>query len=361
MSPVMTENLERDIEIIRKKRGPKAIYTTYEEPPIYRIPFDSPGLNRITSGGIPLGRITRFWGGPMSSKSLLAWQIVRKAREMDLAATWWDIERQVSKEFAEKMGCKGIHIETARIIEDITRELQLLLGSVHLHVLDSCSEAIPQDRCNKDPADWHIGLDIRVWNKCWEYIMSAMDKNENSIIAIDHAKSTFSPSSPGGRISEKPLGGKEIEHHSSLSLHMKNTKWLYYDEEGMLQTEDKLKDKGIIGFAGKPEPDGMEVVVRTSKSRVCTPFKIANLRLDFKDLEFDHTFELMQGAEYFDKMGGLAHRSGQPAIAHRAAKQGGWVSLPSGEKIQGERALRQRIEQDIDLQRLIRRAMLQGN
>jgi hypothetical protein len=85
------------------------------------------------------------------------------------------------------------------------------------------------------------------------------------------------------------------------------------------------------------------------------------MRLDLHTYKFDHTFEFMQGAEYFDKMGGIAHRSGQPAIAHRAAKQGGWVTLPEGEKLQGERALRQRIEQDKDLQRLIRRAMLAGN
>lgn len=361
MSPVCIENLERDIEVIRKRRGPKAIYTTDEEPPISRIPFDSPGLNRITAGGVPRGRISRFWGGPMSAKSLIAWQIVRKAREMKFAAVWWDIEQQVSKEFAEKMGCKGLHIETARIIEDIAKELQLLLGSNHVHVLDSCSEAIPNDRCDTDPTDWHIGLDIRVWNKCWEYIMNSMDKNENAIIAIDHAKSTFSPGAPGGRISEKPLGGKEIEHHSSLSLHMKNTKWLYYDNEGMLQAEDKLKDKDGRGIAGSKEPDGMEVVVRTSKSRVCTPFKIANLRLDFNTLEFDHTFELMQGAEYFDRWGNIAHRKGTQAIAHRATKQGGWVTLPDGNKVQGERALRQIIDADKDLQRLIRRAMLAGN
>jgi hypothetical protein len=85
------------------------------------------------------------------------------------------------------------------------------------------------------------------------------------------------------------------------------------------------------------------------------------LRFDLNTFKFDYVFELMQGAEYYDKDGNIAHRSGTPAIAHRQAKQGGWVTLPDNTKIQGERALRQMIDADKDLARLIRSAMLAGN
>jgi RecA/RadA recombinase len=364
MSPVLIENLDRDIAVIRKRRGKTSIQTGAEEPPITRIPLESPALMRITSGGIPLGRITRLWGQPGGGKSRIAYLIAKAAQELrgpnfpaGLMVCWHDIEKVFSKEYAEYVGMNvdTLLIRDGDIIEDVARELQLLLGSVHCHVLDSVSEAKPQDRLNKDAGDWDVGLKIRVWEKAFEYIMNALDKQENCIIQIDHATKSFQTKS------EKPLGGKEMEHQSGLNLQLKQTKWLYYDEEGLLQTEDKLKEKGIIGIAGTKEADGQEIVVNVSRSRVCRPFRKAHLRLDLNTQQFDHTFELMEGAEYFDKFGGIAHRSGQPAIAHRQAKQGGWVSLPDGNKVQGERALRQMIDADKDLAQLIRSAMLAGN
>jgi RecA/RadA recombinase len=368
MCAVCVENLERDIALIRKKRNRDVVRKGSDISPITRIPLDSPGLMRITSGGIPLGRITRLWGGKSSAKSLLGWSIIKGAQEIlhpkypeGLTTCYYDVEKIYEPTFTKSLGVDivKLHIVETDIIEDIAEEMQLLLGSRHVHLIDSCSEAKPQDRLNKPAGDWDVGLKIRVWEKAFEYIMNAMDKTENAIITIDHASKDFMTKS------EKPLGGKEREHQSSLSLHMKATKWLYYDDEGMLQTEDKLKEKGILGIAGQREADGQEIVVKASKSRVCRPLRVANMRLDLHTFKFDYTFELMQGAEYFDKMGGVAHRSGQPAIAQAAVKgpknPGGWVILPDGEKIQGERKLRQRIEQDIDLQRLIRRAMLSGN
>lgn len=363
MCSVCVENLERDIALIRKNRGKTAIQTGAEQPPVNKIPLDSPALMRITSGGIPLGRVTRVWGPPGGGKSRIAYLIAKAAQELrapnfpvGLVVCWHDIEKIFSVEYAKFVGMNvnTLLIREGDIIEDIARELQLLLGSVHVHVLDSVSEAKPQDRLNKDAGDWDVGLKIRVWEKAFEYIMNAFDKNDNAIIQIDHATKNFQTKS------EKPLGGKEMEHQSGLNLQVKQTKWLYYDDEGMLQTEDKLKEKGIIGIAGTKEADGQEIVINVSRSRVCRPFRKAHLRLDLHTHQFDHTFELMEAAEYFDRWGKVAHRSGTPAIAHRAAKQGGWVTLPDGTKVQGERALRQIIDADKDLQTLIRRAMLVG-
>lgn len=362
--PVDISNLDRDIEVIRKRRGKHSIHTGSEEPSIIKIPLESPALMRITSGGIPLGRITRVWGGPGGGKSRIAYLIAKSAQDLrgpnfpvGLMVCWHDIEAVYSKEYAEFLGLNidALLIREGDIIEDVARELQLLLGSVHVHVLDSVSEAKPQDRLNKDAGDWDVGLKIRVWEKAFEYITNAMDKQENAIVTIDHASKNFQTKS------EKPLGGKELEHQSGLNLQVKQTKWLYYDEEGLLQTEDKLKEKGITGIAGTKEADGQEIVINVSRSRVCRPFRKAHLRLDLNTHQFDHTFELMEGAEYFDKQGNVAHRSGQPAIAHRATKQGGWVTLPSGQKIQGERQLRQMINADKDLADVIRKAMLAGN
>jgi RecA/RadA recombinase len=364
LSPVSVENLERDIAIIRKRRGDDAIHKGSQQPPVDRIPLESPALMRITSGGIPLGRITRLWGPPSSAKTRIIWEIFKSAQELrtpkflsGLLCAYVNAEKQYDPVFVKSLGVDIdiLNVLESEIIEDIAREVQLLLGSTHVIAIDSCSNAIPQDRLNKDPGDWDMALDTRVWTKCLGYIHNAMDKDENAVIMIDHASRDWATKS------EKALGGKEMEHNSSMSVHFKKGKWLYYDDEGLLSTEDKLKEKGVMGIAGQKEADGQEIIVQINKSRVCRPLRVANLRLDLNTFKFDHTFELMQGAEYFDKDGNIAHRSGTPAIARRVSKQGGWYELLSGQKIQGERALRLMLDADKDLADLTRKAMMRGN
>lgn len=361
MSPVSPENLDRDIALIKKRMGDDAIHTGDKQPPVDRIPLESPALMRITSGGIPLGRMTRLWGPPSSGKSILLWAIFKAAQSIDLGVCYYNIEKQYDPIFTKNLGVdiEKMQVVESTITEDIARTCQLLLGSIPIHAVDSCSQSVPQDRLNKDPGDWDVGLDVRVWNKCLDYMHTAMDKDKNAIIYVDHSSKDFKTHV------EKALGGKEMEHASSLSIHCKKGKWLYYDDEGLLQTEDKLKEKGILGIGGQKEADGQEIWIQVNKSRVCRPLRVANLRLDLNTFKFDHTFELMQGAEYFDKDGNIAHRSGTPAIAQKASKgpnnPGGWVSLPSGQKVQGERNLRLMLDSDKDLADLVRKAMLSGN
>lgn len=362
--PVDVSLLDRDIEVIKKRRGNDAIHKGSEQPPVSRIPLESPALMRITSGGIPLGRITRFWGPPSSAKTRVIWEVFKCAQELrtdkfinGLSCAYVNAEKQYDPVFVKSLGVdvENMSVLESEIIEDIAREVQLLLNSIHVIAIDSCSNAIPQDRLAKDPGDWDMALDTRAWTKCLGYIHNALDKDENCLIMVDHASRDWVTKS------EKALGGKEMEHNSSMSLHFKKGKWLYYDEEGLLNTEDKLKEKGIMGIAGQKEADGQEIIVQVNKARVCRPLRVANLRLDLNTFKFDHTFELMQGAEYFDKDGNIAHRSGTPAIANRVSKQGGWYTLPSGQKIQGERALRLMLDADKDLADLTRKAMMKGN
>jgi hypothetical protein len=68
--PVNADLLDADLAAIRERRGIDAIRRGSEQPPVDRIPLPSPALMRITSGGIPLGRITRLWGDPSTGKAL---------------------------------------------------------------------------------------------------------------------------------------------------------------------------------------------------------------------------------------------------------------------------------------------------
>src|ERR1035437_7301494 len=271
MSPVETSNLDRDIAIIKERYGKNSIHRASENPPMFRIPLESPGMMRITSGGIPFGRVTRLWGPPSSGKSLFALSavkaaqgLVRKQSNGGLECAYYHVEKVFDNLLAQYLGIAidRLVISETDIIEDIGRDVQLLLGSCHLHVIDSCSEGVSQDRLASDVGDWgKISLRISAWEKSFDFIMKALG-DENVIINIDHETSTSakpSKQNPTGYKAPKALGGKEMEHVSSMSIHFAKGKWLFYDENGLLQTEDKLKEKGILGIGGQKEAALAEV------------------------------------------------------------------------------------------------------
>ena len=150
-----------------------------------------------------------------------------------------------------------------------------------------------------------------------------------------------------------------MEFKSDLSLHFIKGSWLFYDDYGHLEKNDKIKEKSKngLGPSGTKEADGIEVLVRVSKSRVCRPFRSARLRLDLHTYEFDRTFELIDAARFFDVNGGVALRTKQPAIAE---KSGSWYKI-GDQNVQGAFGIRTMISSDPGLAALVETAMMAGN
>lgn len=364
MSPVDASQLDADMKIIRDRRGEDAIHNGHLTQRVQKLAIPSPGLMRITGRGIPIGRMTRLWGGPSTGKSLVGWMIIRAAQELEtemfpdgMEATYWNVEKQYDPIFTQERGVdiERMMVEEVTIIEDIAGEMQLLMRSCHLHVLDSASFAISREELAADPDQWHRALDARAWKRAINRIHDAMDKEENMLVAIDHAGHDQVTGS------EHPLGGQRMEFKSDLSLHFVKGAWLFYDEYGNLEKNDKLKDKSKngIGPSGQREADGIEIKVRVSKSRVCRPLRSATLRLDLHTYTFDRVFELIDAATFFDVDGGVALRSKKPPIIQGGAA--GWYTLPNGEKVRGSLGLRTVIDSDEELAQMIEHAMMAGS
>lgn len=364
MCPVDASLLDEDMKIIRKRRGEDAVHDGTETQRVVKLALPSPGLMRITGGGVPIGRMTRLWGPPGSGKSLIGWMIIRAAQELrteqfaiGLEATYWNVEKQYDPIFTQERGVDiaRMKIEEIGIIEDISDEMQMLMRSCHLHVLDSASFAVSREEEAADSDQQFRGVDAKAWKKAINRIHNAMDKDENMLVAIDHS------SQDQHTKTEHALGGRRMEYKSDLSMHFVKGAWLFYDDWGHLEKNEKLKEKSKngIGPAGNKEADGIEVVVRVNKARVCRPFRSARLRLDLNTFEFDRTFELIDASKFFDVNGGVALRTKQPAIADQQGKSG-WHQLANGEKVNGSNAIRTMIQADPKLRALIENAMLAG-
>jgi len=333
--PVDTKGLDRALESIRRSYGEGAVHTGEKTTPVPRISTGSASLDWATSGGIPIGRWSHFYGGYSSCKTLTCWNVVREALDMGQTVAYYNIEKQFDKEWLQKRGIdtKKVLVVEGTTIEGVGDKLEVLLGSVHLHIIDSLAAAVSQDELAGETGDWFPGLPARAWGKVIRRANERFDDNENTVILVNQTRDVF-----GARGAEAPTGGKSIEYISSMSLRFRRGSWLFRDDNGMLKPNATAGDS----LSGDKEPEGMEFQARVEKSRCGPPLRAARLRLDFDGAEFDEAWELTQAAVFF----GVVDK------AH-----GGRYTLPGGKKVHGEAKLRQEIESDHNLIQLIRSKM----
>lgn len=333
--PVDPTKLDEVLSKIAKKYERDSIHLGNQYAKYDRISTGSLELDYATGGGIPLGRVTRFYGDYSSGKSLKCWDTIRNAQQMGLTCAFYDIEQVYDEEYVKARGVdtSTLHIVRGTQIESIGERLESLLGVVHLHVLDSYSSTVSIDELDADIEQWHRALNARVWGKVWRRVMERFDQNENAIILVDQVRDVMGPM--GG---EKPPGGRIPGHIASLTVHFKRGKWLYKDSDGVLQESGT----GAESLSGQKEPDGQMVLARVEKSKVCRPFLTASMKFDFHAGSFDHTFELVKSAKFFKLV----------------QVNGSWMILPNGEKIQGDKKLRKYIEEDQEFSESIRSIML---
>ena len=330
------QQLEIAINAIRKKYGENSLRYGDEQDAIGRISTGSLAFDYATGGGIPIGRFSRFYGGFSSCKSLTCWRIIQEAQAQGMTCAYYNIEKQYDRSLVERIGIdsKSLMIVEGTTIEETSAKMEALLGSVDLHVVDSCSNAVSIDELNADVADWQMGLAARVWGKVLRRINERISTN-NTVILVDQIRESMAYG--GGH---RVPGGRIMEHISSMSVLFRKGKWMFYDKHGNLSVDAVSSDT----LSGSAEADGIEIIVKVEKSRVGRPFKTAKMYLDLNKMTFDIDAERTQIAKHFK----LVERSGA------------WYTLPSGERVQGINALREYISKNKDFQQKID-DMVRGN
>lgn len=336
--PVDPSQIDRAIATIEARYGRENVHYGSTTPIVKRIPTGSLELDFITSGGIPIGRMSRFYGGQSSGKSLICWNVIREAQALGMTCAYYNVEKQYTADFTASRGVDidRLHVIEGTTIEEIGTKVEALLGAVHLHIVDSCSAAVSIDELNSNVEDWHRGLNARVWGKVFRRVNERFDSNENTLIFVDQVREKLTYA--GG---EHPPGGRAMEHASSMSLHFHRGSWLFKNKKGVLQD----KQEGTNGtLSGGLEADGIEIKVKCVKSRVGRPLRVAQLNLDLNTMGFDHLHELAKAARYFKLVDSA----------------GAWFQLPNGSKLHGIAQLRDHIQEDDDFRGLIRETVLEA-
>lgn len=329
--PVDPNTLDATIAAIEQRYGRSALALANDAPSIRRIPTGSLELDYATGGGIPIGRFSRFYGGFSSGKTLACWNVIRSAQQMGMTCAYYNAEKQFDPALVERVGVdlsKLIVVEGS-IIEEVGVKFEALLGSVHLHVIDSLSTCISLQELNGNVEDQQMAASARAWGRVLRRSLSSFDDQENTCIMVDQVRATFG--APGA--APKPPGGSMIDFTSSLNLYFKRGSWLYRKSDGLL-TSDSVKNTTLSGAA---EADGIETQIRVEKSRVGQPFRTARIRIDFETMEYDELFELVKCAKFFKVVDG----------------KGSWFTLPDGSKVQGDTQLAGAIRANEDLKETI--------
>jgi RecA/RadA recombinase len=336
MSPINTALLDEHLKVIRAKRGNESVRFADQIIPRARIPMpDFPTLMHITSsrgvGGIPIGCLTRIHGTPSSGKTQLAYWIIRYAQQLrtdrfpnGMMCCYWNVEGQFDEAYAQSLGIdtSKLLIRETDVIEEITEEMEILLTSCHLHVIDSASHATSLEQLAIDPKDWRTqrGVHAAAWKFAISRIHHRMDKHNNVVVVIDHEVT-------GQDGQMQVLSGQRLAFRADLTIRVSKGAWLFYDRHGSLVTNDKLAqaDPKGIGPAGIKQPDGSEVTIECMKSRVCRPTRRGKMRLDLNKMRYDAAFELAEHAVYYDPDGGESHRTGKTPIVD---PHGSWYWAP---------------------------------
>jgi RecA/RadA recombinase len=323
-------------EILRQYKGGVEMHSGDKEDTVSRLSTGSYELDHATGGGIPMGRCSHFWGSYSAGKSLTSWMVAKSAQAKKLEVAYYNIEKQYDKEFVKSLGVdpKKLHVIEATAIEEVGTVLEALLGSVHVHIIDSLAGAVSVDELSHRLEEWQIGLAARAWGKVLRRTNDRMDRQENAVIMVNHARDNF-------RGGEGAPGGRFIEHQSSCTIHFKRGGWLFYDGHGVLSPDNK--GGTTPSLSGDMEPDGYEIVARVEKSRVSRPNRTARMRYDYKDRNFDLMHELSKAAKHY----GIVNETSS-----------GRFELDDGTKMHGIKAMRNEIQQRPELQKLIADTMM---
>lgn len=179
-----------------------------------RIPFTSPRMNYCTFGGIPVGKITEFYGEEHGGKTTTALDIVANYQKMENAreVLYIDAENTLDAEWARKL---GVDIDKlyllqpkAQCAEDIFQIIEdsVETGEVGLWVLDSIgvlvsSQEMDEKKTYEDKVYGGISLPLTRFSKKIEMLMQRHKCTGIGLNQIrDNLASTYGGiSTPGGK------------------------------------------------------------------------------------------------------------------------------------------------------------------
>lgn len=281
-----------------------------------RIPFTSPRMNYCSFGGIPVGKITEFYGEEHGGKTTTALDIVANYQNMPDAreVLYVDAENTLDVAWARKI---GVNVEKMIIMQPKSQSAEEIFqiicdavdtGEVGLWVLDSIGVLMSQQEYDKSMDEKSYGGISKPLTLFVKKIEQLMAKHKCTGIGINQLRDNLN-STWGGTVTTGGWGWKYI-----CSVRMQFSRGKFIDENGNELTR------------GAENPAGNIVLMSMTKNKTCPPTR----RTGYYRLNY------LTGIDYMKDLVDVAIRYGV------IDKRGSWFDITdpeSGEiihdKIQG--------------------------
>ncbi len=224
-------------------------------------------LNDIMGGGVPVGRITQFYGKSQSGKTTAALQTAALEQKRILAEgseeiiLYMDYECALDEKYAKSLGLdindvsflmlRPSDFETgANLARDIINS-----GQVALMVWDSVAAAIPSMVFDEEVGKAAVAPLARLMSQFLGMLNPILLKTETAAIFINHVHSAIGGMPGFGPPQKTRPGGEKLTYYSSIMVEFIGT------------TKEKGKVKNVYG-------EDVEVAVATETKMVCTKNKV---------------------------------------------------------------------------------------
>lgn len=271
-------NLDLIIKDLNKKMKVGNIQLGVDFQEVRKIPFSSCRLNYMTYGGIPVGRISEFYGTDGSGKTTTAIDIAGNAQKLfpEKKVLFVDIEHTFDAVWATKLGlnCDNLlYLDPdsmgAEEVFNITKDI-IDSGEISLCILDSLGAMVSMQSNEKDIGERTYGGISIALTEFTKKITPILSRTQTAFVGINQARDDMN--SPYGGTTT--TGGKCWRHGCTMRLEFK--KGNYIDDKG-----NKLS-------RACENPAGNIVNAALIKSKVC--------RLDRK-IGF-YTLKYIDGIDY---------------------------------------------------------------
>lgn len=240
--------LDEIVKEINKRNKEEIITKGLGEFHYQRIPFTSPRMNYCTFGGLPIGKITEFYGEEHGGKTTTALDIVANYQTMPDARDilYVDAENTFDTEWAQKL---GVDISTLYILQPKSQSAEEIFeiicnavdtGEVGLWVLDSIGALLSQQELEKTMEEKTYGGISQALTKFGKKIEMLMQRHRCTGIGINQIREDLN--SAWGGISTP--GGKAWKHFCAVRLQF--TRGKFIDEKGNELTRSAENPVGNI-------------------------------------------------------------------------------------------------------------------
>ena len=298
----MNNSLEETLKRINKTYGAGTIMMLGEQQPIINNCISSGSLliDKILGGnGIPYGRITEIYGAESSGKTTLCLQFAAQCQKNGGRVAYVDVENALDVNYARHLGVNTDDLiftqpssgeQALEIVDALAKS-----GEVNLIIVDSVAALTPQAELDGEMGDQNIGLLARLMSKAMRKLTGTLNEKNCAVIFINQIRMKINTGFMMGN-PETTTGGNALKFYASQRIELKKT------------TSIKSGDEII----------GTHVKVKCVKNKIAPPMKVCEATMIFGD-GFSAKGEAIDLAVEYNII----------------QKQGGWYTLPNGDRLQG--------------------------